>query len=266
MKITSGLKLLHRAIWTWKQPLTVRPRRSNEPVSDLFVWRSSADWQTFFELIDIPSLFEDADTSRYVDIVFFNTNGRKVLDHRIALDANKRQTLNVSSIIGQSFGELGTFAVLHETTPRDITGMDAHLAERGYVSYCYRNAPLKAYVHGNLDAISKGEDGVLQWLGGIGFLRREYHLQHKIELGVMYEFGLVNPSAQRQEFLCKLISASGKEEVGSSEFELDSGGVRIFSIQAKGSSDARLIVQSRMIMARPVVFRIHNHIMDVFHG
>jgi hypothetical protein len=266
MKITSGLKCLQRAIWTWKQPLTLRPRLSGELISDLFVWRSNDDWQTFFELIDIPSLFEDGCTSRYINIVFFDANGRQLLDKRIALDANKRQTLNVSSIIGQSYGELGTFAVFHEATPQDITGLDAHLAERGYVSYCYRNAPLKAYVHGNLDAISKAEHGALQLLGGIGFLRREFHLQHKIEPGVVYEFGLVNPSAQRQKCLCKLISTSSKREIGLTEFELDPGGAQLFSMQTKDFSNARLIIRSRMIMARPLVFRIHNQIMDVFHG
>lgn len=266
MNITSSLEVLQRAIWTWRQPLTLRPRLSSEPISDLFVWRSNADWQTFFELIDIPSLFEDAHTSRYINIVFFNKHGQQVLDDRIALEANKRQTLNVSSIIGQSYGELGTFAVFHEAPPRDISGMDAYLAERGYVSYCFRKAPLKAYVHGNLDAISKAEDGPLQLLGGIGFLPREYHLQHKIEPGVFYEFGLVNPSTKRQNCLCRLISTSSNREVGLTELEIDPGGAQLFSMQVKDSSAVRLIIRSRMIMARPVVFRIHNHTMDVFHG
>mgnify|MGYP001187078907 CR=1 FL=1 len=266
MKISFGSNLFQRAIWNWKQPLTVRPDRLEDSVSDLFVWRSSSDWQTFFELIDIPSLFDDKCDSKYVNFVFFNTTGQLVFEQRIALQANKRQMLNVSSIIGQSYGELGTFAVFHESPPSDITQMDAHLAERGYVSYCYQNAPLKSYVHGNLDAISRTDIGALQLLGGVSFLRREYHLQHKIELGVVYEFGLVNPSPQRQRFLCKLISTSSKREIGLYEFELDAGGVRLFTMQAKDSSDAKLIIQSRLVMARPVVFRFQNHIMDVFHG
>lgn len=266
MSITSVLNLLQRVIWNWKQPLTVRPDQLENPVSDLFVWRNNDDWQTFFELIDIPSLFEDELSSRYVNFFFFNTNGEHVFKQRIEVEANKRLTLNISSIIGQSHGELGTFAVFHETTPSVITQMDAHLAERGYVSYCYQNAPLKAYVHGNLDAISSVADGALQLLGGVSFLQREYHLQHKIESEVEYEFGLVNYSPKHQKILCKLISTSTKKEFGLYEFGLDPGGVQVFPMQAKNSSDAKLIIQSHMVMARPVVFRIQNCKMDVFHG
>lgn len=259
-------KLLQSLLWVWKQPLTKRPLSPSAAVSDLFVWRSNDDWQTFFELTDIPSLFEDDCNSRYVTFVFYNKAGEQIVEQRMALQAHKRKTLNVSAIIGRSNGELGTFAVFHEATPRNIRGTDSYLAERGYVSYRYRNAPLRVYVHGNLDAISKSEDGEMQLLGGMSFLRREYHLQHKIEPGIVYEFGLVNPCSQRQKCLCKLISASSEREVGLSEIELDPGGTQLFSMQVKDSSGARLIILSRMIMARPIVFRIDDHKVDVFHG
>jgi len=266
MKIKSLLKRLQLAVWTFKQPLALCPRLSSEVISDLFVWRSDENWQTFFELIDISSLFEDGCAARDVRIVFFDPNGQQLLDKRIALNAKKRKSLNVSKIIGQSHGEHGTFAVFHEAIPRDVTRIGSHLAERGYVSYCYRNAPLKAYVHGNFDAISKTEDGVLQLLGGVSFLSREYHLQHKIESGVIYELCLVNPSQHRQKFLCKLISAANNEVIELSVFELNPGGAHLFSIQLKDSSEARLIIRSRLIMARPIVFRIFNLNLDVFHG
>ena len=50
-----------RSPWTWRQALTARPHDLNAPISDLFIWRNSAEWQTSFELIDIPRLFVDSE-------------------------------------------------------------------------------------------------------------------------------------------------------------------------------------------------------------
>ena len=47
------IKKLKRGIWTYRQPLSLKPRNFTEPVSDLFVWRKSSIWQTFFDLYDI---------------------------------------------------------------------------------------------------------------------------------------------------------------------------------------------------------------------
>ncbi len=164
--IAQKFQRLRRAVWTWRQPLTRLPAMARAPISDLFVWRSSDEWQTLFELIDIPSLFEDGHDSQHVILIFFDGSGRRVLEQRLDLRANCRQTLDISSMIGRVHGEVGTFAVFHSPTPSDITKLGSFLAERGYVSYRYLDAPLRAYVHGNLDAIAQGANGELQLLGG----------------------------------------------------------------------------------------------------
>ncbi len=119
--ISRTVQRIRRAIWTWRQPLTNKPTDRNSSVSDLFVWRSSEEWQTFFELIDIGSLFEENQSPRYVTLVIFNDNGILINEKKIILSPNKRQILDVSAAIGRSHGEVGTFAVFHSATPSIMT-------------------------------------------------------------------------------------------------------------------------------------------------
>lgn len=264
--IVRNITRLRRTLWTWRQPLTRLPASAASTISDLFVWRSSDEWQTFFELIDISSLFEDDEGERYVNLIFFDRAGRRVLEQRIKLQAYCRQTLDISALVGRTHGESGTFAVFHTRMPSSITKLGSFLAERGYVSYCYRGAPLRAYVHGNLDAMSLGADGKLQLLGGVGLLRREYNLQHEMQQGVMYEFAMVNPTPTAQRCSCQLISMTTGKILDVQVVNVPPGGSELISIKGDKSESVRLVIESRLVMARPLVFRIQNLKLDVFHG
>jgi hypothetical protein len=266
MFISKKIELLRRAIWSWKQPLVCKPTFSSSLVSDLFIWRSSPEWETFFELIDIPSLFEDQNRLGYVTVIFFNKNGIQVLKKKIWLFPNRRRILNVSFLIGREYGEIGTFAIFHSTTPKVVSNLGSFLAERGYVNYCYRNAPLKAYVHGNLDAVAMIEDGTLQLIGGRSFLPRLYNLQYHLRPEVYYEFGLVNSSPKYQRFTCKFLSIHTGSILDSHILDIAPGGVGIATILTEKEESMRLIIKSRLVMARPLIFRIQNHKLDIFHG
>jgi hypothetical protein len=264
--IAQKIQRFRRAVWTWRQPLTRVPAVALAPISDLFVWRSSDEWRTSFELIDIPSLFEDVEAPGHAILIFFDVDGRRLLERRVALQANRRQTLDISSMIGMEHGEAGTFAVFHCVTPSSITKIGSFLAERGYVSYRYRDAPLRAYVHGNLDAIARNADGGLELLGCSSFLRREYCLQYGLQPGAIYELGMVNPTPTAQRCLCKLISVHSGKIMGVQVVNLTAGGVQLVPIRADKSEPMRLVIQSHLVMARPLVFRIQNLKLDVFHG
>jgi hypothetical protein len=184
----------------------------------------------------------------------------------VGLQANCRQTLDISSIIRRVHGEVGTFAVFHSTTPSDITKLGSFLAERGYVSYRYRDATLRAYVHGNLDAIAYGPDGELELLGGSSFLSREYRLQHELQPGVVYELAIVNPTPTRKRSICKLISVNSDKIMNVQVMNLAPGGIQLVRVQANESEPIRWVIKSHLVMARPLVFRIQNLKLDVFHG
>ena len=268
MTFLQKVERLRRAAWTWRQPLTRRPATSSVPVSDLFVWRNSSEWATSFELIDIAGLFSDevSGLTNQVTVVLFDQNGKEFLKKKLDLLPGRRQTINLASFLSAANGEIGTFAVFHASSPPELELMGSFLAERGYVSYRYRGAPLRAYVHGNLDAISQRLDGTLDLLGGRSFLRRDYSLQHELQPNVAYELGIVNPTPTAQRCICKLVSLRSGEIMHVQSVNLAPGGIHLVPVRADRSEPVRLVIQSHLVMARPLVFRIQNLKLDVFHG
>ncbi len=254
--------------WTWRQALTGRPNDLNASISDLFVWRNSAEWQTSFELIDIPRLFVDSegDANTVVKLVFFDSSGQQFLSEEILVPPAMRQTINLASYLRGTNEEMGTFAVFHKSVPLAISLMGSYLAERGYVSYRYQEAPLRSYVHGNLDAIARNTNGQLQLLGGSSFFRRQYSMQFELTPGSQYQLCIVNPTASEQKYIGRLVSINGGRTLCSHPFRLAPGGVHALTFHNEVKEHARVIVESRVIMARPLVFSIQNFKLDVFHG
>ena len=268
MTLMQKVERYRRALWTWRQPLTRRPLAAAVPISDLFVWRNCSEWSTSFELIDVPGLFSDSatDVDKHATLFLFDQHGRQLLQKKLALIPGRRQTINLAAFLDEANGKTGTFAVFHSSSPLELEPIGSFLAERGYVSYRYRDAPLKAYVHGNLDAISLSADGELQLLGGCSYLRREYRLQHEFQLGVVYEVGIVNPTPLAQRCICQLVSVRSGKILDVQAITLPPGGIQLVPVQADKSEPVRLVIQSHLVMARPLVFRIQNLKLDVFHG
>jgi hypothetical protein len=262
------IERLRRGLWVLKQPLTQIPRPSGVPISDLFIWRNSEDWKTFFELIDISGLFVDREDTceRYVTLVFFDSDGILFLEERLKLIRNQRQTIDLSGFISKSESPVGTFCIFHSHTPEMVTRLGSYITERGYVSYCYKGAPLRAYVHGNLDAIALQSANSLELLGSTSLRAREYRLQYALQGPALYELAIVNPSSRDQHFYCQVFSTLNNEILEIQEIQLRPRGSYVFLIQIKQSQIARIIISSHLVMARPLVFRINNRKMDVFHG
>ncbi len=259
------IERVRRATWTYKQRLTRVPAIAGAPVSDLFLWRNSEEWETFFELMDLPALFTGPDSAGgHITLVLFDASGQFLLEKKIEITPGRRKTLALFETIGSGFGSVGTFSVFHAHTPKSLQGLGSHLAERGYVSYRYRCAPLRAYVHGNLDAIAQLPDQRLQLLGGQSIRCREYHLQHAMGKQGYYELGIVNPTPKRQRVVCRILSANGKL-IDLQSVDLAPRGTHLFRVTPEHTQQ-RIVISSRLVMARPLVFRIVNQTMDVFHG
>jgi hypothetical protein len=197
-------------------------------------------------------------------LMFFDASGQLVLEKMVETHPNRRNTLAISEIVGSGHGNSGTFSVFHSHTPLSLCALGSHLAERGYVSYRYRNAPLRAYVHGNFDAVARMPDRSLQLLGGRSFLGREYNLQHSLASNSAYELGIVNPTTQAQRIECRTLYADGKLCTSQSA-DLAPKGSHLFKVTSEHTQQ-RIVMRSRLVMARPLVFRIQNQTMDVFHG
>lgn len=263
------LERARRALWVLKQPLTEKPERSGAAVSDLFVWRYSEDWETYFELTDIPGLFVsdgERDSDRFVTVMFFNSEGIAFLEKRFDLIPNQRQTVDLSACVSAAASSIGTFSVFHSRTPRAVSDLGSYIAERGYVSYRFKKAPLRTYAHGNLDAIALLPDKSTQLLGSRSFRAREYRLQHELRGPAQYELGIVNPSRQSRRFSCQVVSTRDDKVLETHVDQIPPRGCRVFRVPVNERQPVRLVIKSHLVMARPLVFRIQDQKMDVFHG
>lgn len=262
------LKKFSRAKWTVLQPLVIQPKNKSVPVSDLFIWRRGINWETFFELTDMVGMYDEDNFHpllRSVEIVFFDFNGKEISRNIIPAPLHKRELVNISEMVPEHKGEYGTFCVLHQTSPEHIIGLKGNLSERGYVSYAYMHSILRAYVHGNLNAICKTSNGNFQKLGGSSFLRREYRLQYEIIKDNEYEVALVNSSNSAKSIELILISTDNGFVVNSYFKSIPSGGSYVFHIKPE-LNGLRVVIRSRLVMARPLVFVFNNRKMTVFHG
>jgi hypothetical protein len=267
--MSAVLNRVARAIWTFRQPLTSLPTLPSTPLSDLFLWRDDDDWQTYFELTDMVGMFGEGAASHSdvsAELIFFDHLGREIGSKTVSAPSCKRKVLSIGELLGAGHPKIGTFCVLHKKTPDGIKALGSSLAERGYVSFRYRQAPLRSYVHGNLDAVAKGPEGKVERLGGASVLWREYRLQYELRRGCRYEIVLVNASPKQQNVVCDLLdSQSNNCLVKSAEADLPSGGCHAFTIIPEQES-ARVVIKSRLVMARPLVFCFDGDRLDALHG
>lgn len=256
-----------KQVWTYKQPITRVPTQKSVPISDLFAWRNAANWETFFELYNIPSLI-DANTEGYLPIQLsvFDQQGNLYKNFRIEVENGKRSTINLKNFIDPSVGELGTFAVFHLQQARSISNLNCFVTERGYVSYRYNNAPLRSYVHGNLDAVALLSDGRFELLGANSFLKRRFQLQYVNEGEGSTELFLVNPTQDSKRIELEFFTPHGMRVGDSVSIHIPPGGIQGISRQIDSKGPVYAVIKSRLVMARPLVFTFENTKMDVFHG
>ena len=261
--------LLHKArkfIWVYKQPLTNIPLHLGDPVSDLFVWRKGKDWETYFDLIDIYDVFaDDSSFIRHIVIIFFDANGVQLVKKKIDLIPKKRHTLNLNEMIPSTEHEYGTFCVFHSHTPDIVNNLGSYIAERGYVCFRYKNSPLTSYVHGNLDAVTYDRNKEIQLLSSTSFLTREYRLQYELMDASTYDIAVVNTSDTKQSINCLVINSQG-DTIKTLHYDVPTKGAAVFNINLEYSGNYRVVIKSKLIMARPLVYCINSLSMNVFHG
>jgi hypothetical protein len=262
------IKRLRRAIWTVRQPLTRIPMHLGMPVSDLFVWRYSPIWETYFDLTDIPGLFLDHETEggRHAILYFFDRLGRLVSEQYIELLPYRRHTLELSKFVANAGCDIGTFSVFHPHAPASVLDLGSYIAERGYISYCYQGAPLRSYVHGNLDAVALAPDGNLQMLGSTSLLKRQFRLQYAMHDESLYEFGIVNSTSRVQRVRFQMHSMGDDKVLDVQEAELKPRGIHVFEVFSQDMVPPLVTIDSHIVMARPLVFKTSNDQLDVFHG
>jgi hypothetical protein len=247
--------------------LTKIPTEKNAVISDLFPIKKDNDWHTEFELLNVSGLImgDNNESKPYVvNFHFFSSTGNLLGSRGVTVENIGRKTIKLSELMIGEIKEAATFSVFHPPIYDKTDMAGSFLAERGYSGYEYKNLGVKGYVHGNLDAVALSK-GKVEPLGNSGLISRYYTVQHCLRGPAKYEFVFTNPTSKKIT-ITPNISLNKKKWRTMEAFTMNSLGSKAFTIDIKESEKAYVRFKSKLYLGRPVVFRISNDSMDVFHG
>jgi hypothetical protein len=248
--------------------LTLIPKNIESSISDLFYWKVNDEWETFFDLSPTIKLFKQSppESIEKILIVIFDKKGTKIASKNFEFSSINRKTLKISEIFAAKINGEGTFAIFHYGRPDYLKKIGAYVAERGYLSFSYRGNIIRSYVHGNMDAVAlQGKDSV-QYLGNAFIWNREYRLQYLLGDSRKTKIVLVNTYRKKLNFTFRLLNADSKSDISSKTISIASGGVEIHDIPCTISEKIYLVIESKSIMARPLVIDYQTQGVNVFHG
>lgn len=247
--------------------LTKIPTEKNAVISDLFPIKKGNDWFTEFELLNVTGLImgDNNESKPYVvNFYFFSSTGNILGSRSVTVENIGRKTIKLSELMIGEIKEAATFSVFHPPIYGKTDMAGSFLAERGYSGYEYRNLGVKGYVHGNLDAVALSNSKV-EPVGNSGLIPRYYTVQHCLRGPAKYEFVFTNPTSKTIK-ITPNVYLNRKKWLTKKSFTLNPLGSHTFTVDIKENEKAYVRFKSKLYLGRPVVFRISNDSMDVFHG
>lgn len=238
-------------------------------ISDLFILRMEDNWQTFFELLNINHIMNPTKREikeERVSFLFYSSAGEFLGGKEIDLPIQMKKTIDVNHIANTlEITKDCLFSIFHKTPPKWFESYNSFLAERGYTGYLnLEKGNIKSFVHGNLDSIAIRSNKKTKLLGEVSLRQKEYRLQHTLDDNKEYELFFVNPSLKKQ--VIYFHEQRGAEEL-KTQLTIPSGGMGKYVKPIRElQSSSRLIIKSKLPLARPVVFKHMETSFDVFHG
>lgn len=247
--------------------LTKAPSDKSAVISDLFPIKQDVNWNTEFELLNVAGLINGDNNQKEgysAKMYFFDVKGRTLGSQEIKMENVGRKTLRLADYVSSNFKGAATFSIFHPSIVGKIEMAGSYLAERGYCGYEYNNLGVKGYVHGNLDAVALVGNKV-KAVGNSGLISRYYTVQHCLRGPAKYEFVFTNPTSRKVKITPR-ISYSPRKWLAGNSFSINSLGSHTYVLDVKENEKVYVKFKSRLCLSRPVVFRIANDSMDVFHG
>lgn len=261
-------KYLFKIRWRLMQSLSLIPKYENSSISDLFFWVVDDEWETFFDLSPTIKLFEQSplEYREKILIIIFDSEGKKIESKACELNSLVRRTIKISDFFEEEIRGHGTFAVFHLDRPEHLKKIHSYVAERGYLSFSYRGSKLRSYVHGNMDSVALSKSGEIEYLGNAFIWNREYRLQYLLGGSQQSKIILVNSNRKKLIFTVRIIDADSQSLVSEKKIPIISGGVATYDVPSTIREKIYLVIQSKSIMARPVVIDYQTQGVNVFHG
>ena len=254
--------------FSYKAVTITKIPRKGSIVSDLFILRTEGGWETYFEFLQFDSLLNPKSQITSINVIFcfYCKNGKFLMEKEISIPAKIKATINVNKIASEFELKYDClFAIFHPHKKYWINKYGSFIAERGYIGYSNpKKGSIRGFVHGNHDAIALSKKRRFQLLGNYSFFKKQYHLQHMLESNFTYELFLVNPSSSNQTATIIEISDNLSKKTRAI---IPAGGMyKFLKCVDKKKSNCNIIIETKLYLARPVVFKIMSSSFDVFHG
>lgn len=244
----------------------IKPYSKASVISDLFVWRLHQDWKTYFQLFNISSfLFPELSPSEECELHFFSKEGKLLKVINMKLDPFACQHMDISLVDGL-VGEIGTFCIFHfsDVMPK-INEKQAHLTERGYISYKYGHDVLESYCHGNLQAVSKKKGGSIKSVVGTSSQETSYTLQMIFSDVSKFELLYTNPSFKHQTVRVVFFDEN-HQIIKEIKRDIKPLGVEVILVENSRNEIHTLQNFGHIVMWRPLVKKFYKSHFDVLHG
>jgi hypothetical protein len=259
----------HLRIFLDRSPrLELRPSSFKKAASDLFPWRVTDEWDTRFDLVNVPSLlFPERDLIDRPVVVVFDKNGKEICRKKFVLKPLEYHPLVLRDLLGEHTG-VGTFAIFHSI--RDLPELAEKkmmITDRGYLAFKRKQDKFWSYVHGNLQALAKAEDSDdLETLGGR--YKNDVVYRPQLPFGDCKAFDLTftNPTAVPQQIRLRLYDA--KRNLLDT---LDGGiisplGLQVFSVDNTDGKVAMVEGVGKIAMWRPAIFKHYESHFAMLHS
>ena len=257
-----------RIVFNHNPRLELRPWSFRQAASDLFPWRVTDEWDTRFDLLNVPSmLFPERQLQDAPTVVVFDSNGVEICRKTFHLAPGERKPMILRDLIGDRLG-VGTFAVFHSTRDLgELADNGVMITDRNYLAFKRKQDKFWSYVHGNLQALAKYEDkDRLDHLGGRFKEDAVYRPQLSFADCRAFDLTFTNPTPVPQRIRLRLYDA-GRELIDT----LDGGfvqpnGLHVFSVDNADGKIAMVEGVGRVGMWRPAIFKHHETHFCLLHS
>ena len=219
-----------------------------QSISDAFLWRTDNGFKTTFNYADILGLFYKIEDS-FVELSFYSKNNdfiKKIIINQM----NYSNKLLIDKDFLDGIEDYGVFYIFHRYD--NYSGDDLIISNRCYVGFSLNDC-LSSFVHGNqhvryqsLDGKYDGSDMVKS-----SFFNNLYRIQNSFEDFTNSELFFVNPTSKKINF-----------SIGINRYSLENN----CSILVDVSGEKDIIIISRCMFLRPIVFNYKDDFYDVYHS
>ena len=242
--------------------LLLKIPKKNSVVSDLFIWRNDKNWQTFFELFNLKSIFNKDLDEEEIKLDIRNPNGQTIVEKTLKIKKLQKERICISDfLVNFPDYKYGTFSIYHENVDL-LDKFKSFVSERGYTLYKYNDINVYSYVHGNLDAISYN-NGKKELLGEQLFFNKYFNIQYKFENIYNYDLSFVNPT--KKNLILNIYLIDNKNKMKSIKLDIHPAGSKIVKMK-KNENIERIKIKSKYLMSRPLIFEFDENFLNAFHS